>query len=289
MSYILFSDSGSNLPQRKLRELDIHIIPFTYEIDGETIVCAESPDGFDGHSFYDRLRNGAQTKTSLLNIEDFLQAFRPWVEEGHDVMYVGLSSGVSGTFQSSFLAAQELMEEFPERRIRVVDSKGAGLGTGILTCKAADYRNEGLSVDEAADRLEQDVMNLCEYFTVDDLMFLKRTGRVSGVTAAVGTMLQIKPLLRGDEEGKIVVCGKIRGRKKAIETLVAKYAEKVVSAETERVAISHGDCLEEAQILAEKIKEVAMPKELILSVHEPQTGTHVGPGMLAVFFFGNGR
>ena len=289
MSFILFSDSGSNLPQRKLRELDIHIIPFTYEIDGETIVCAESPDGFDGKSFYDRLRNGAKTKTSLLNIDDFLRAFRPWVEKGHDVMYVGLSSGVSGTFQSSFLAAQELMEEFPERKICVVDSKGAGLGTGILTCKAADYRNEGFSVTEAAERLREDVENLCEYFTVDDLMFLKRTGRVSGVTAAVGTVLQIKPLLRGDEEGRIVVCGKIRGRKRAIDTLVAKYAEKAVSAETERVAISHGDCLDEALLLAEKIKEVAKPKELILMIHEPQTGTHVGPGMLAVFFFGNGR
>ena len=289
MSFILFSDSGCNLPQRKLRELDIRVIRFTYEMDGETILCPESPDGFDGQTFYQRLKNGAETKTSLLNVDDFLSAFRPWVESGQDVLYVGLSSGVSGTYQSSVLAARELMAEFPERHIQCVDSKGAGLGTGILTCRAADYRSEGLDVNQAAERLRQDAENLCEFFTVDDLMFLKRTGRVSGITATLGSMLQIKPMLRGDEEGKIVVCGKIRGRKRAIADLAEKYAKRVVDAGAQRVAISHGNCLEEARLLAEKVKEIARPKELILSIHEPLTGTHVGPGMLALFFFGEGR
>ena len=289
MSYTLFVDSGSNLPARKLQELSIRVVPFHYELDGKLIRCPDYPDGFDGHSYYDRLRAGAVVKTSLINSSDFYDAFRPEVAAGSDVMYVGLSSGISGTVQSANLAAEQLMEEFPDRRVRIVDSMGAGLGAGLLACKAADYRDEGLDIDQAAIKLNYDRENLCEYFTVDDLMFLKRTGRVSGVTAAIGSMLQIKPMLRGDESGKIVVCGKIRGRKRAIAELTEIYAKKAVNPAAQRVAISHGDCLEEAQKLADKIREIASPRELILSMHEPLTGAHVGPGMLALFFFGDGR
>lgn len=289
MSYTLFVDSGSNLPARKLQELSIHVIPFSYELNGTLHTCPEYPDGFDGRHYYEQLRQGAVVKTSLISSGAFYDAFRPTVAAGSDLMYVGISSGISGTVQSALAAAEQLMDEFPARRVRVVDSMGAGLGTGILACRAADYQAEGLDIDRAVKQLEQDRLGLCEYFTVDNLMFLKRTGRVSGVTAAIGTMLQIKPMLRGDEDGKIVVCGKIRGRKRAITELTEIYAKKVVDAGNQRVAISHGDCLEEAQKLAEQIRAVAKPKELILSMHEPLTGAHVGPGMLAVFFFGDGR
>ena len=191
MSYTLFVDSGSNLPARKLQELSIRVIPFSYELNGELIPCPEYPDGFDGHNYYGQLRQGAVVKTSLISSGEFYDAFRPVAEAGSDVMYVGISSGISGTVQSALVAAQQLMEEFPARRVRVVDSMGAGLGTGILACRAADYREEGLDIDRAVEKLNQDRLNLCEYFTVDNLMFLKRTGRVSGVTAAIGTMLQI--------------------------------------------------------------------------------------------------
>lgn len=289
MSFVIFADSGCNLPQRKLAELSIEIIPFPYEMDGVSRLSPKYPDGFDGHSYYDSLRNGAVVHTSLINTDTFIANFRPFLEQGMDVMYVGISSGISGTIQAATIAAQQLMEEFPKRRVEVVDSMGAGLGTGILVCKGADYRAEDLSAEAAAARLRKDTENLCEYFTVDDLNFLKRTGRVSGVTAVIGSMLQIKPLLRGDESGHIVVCGKLRGRKRAVTELCALYREKVRNAGTQRVAISHGDCLEEAQQLADKIREIAPPKELILSMHEPLTGAHVGPGMLALFFLGEGR
>ncbi len=289
MTYSLFVDSGSNLPSRKLQELDIHVIPFPLEIDGTATVSPEYPDGFDGHQYYTRLKEGAIVRTSLINMDTYYRAFLPEVRAGRDVMYVGISSGISGTVQSASMAARQLMEEYPDRTVQIIDSMGAGLGTGILACRAADYRSDGLSAAQAAVKLRYDVENLCEYFTVDDLMFLRRTGRVSGVTAAIGSMLQIKPMLRGDETGKIVVCGKIRGRKRAIAELSAMYAKKVVNAAAQRVAISHGDCLEEAQRLADRIREIAAPRELILSVHEPSTGAHVGPGMLAVFFFGDGR
>ena len=289
MSFTIFVDSGSNLPQRKLSEFSLQVISFPLEINGQLMESPKYPDGFDGHQYYAGLKAGMEVHTSLINTDTFLRHFRPELEAGRDVMYVGISSGITGTIQSAHIAADLLAEEFPQRQIRIIDSKGAGLGTGILALKAADYRDSGLNAGQAAVKLEYDVENLCEYFTVDDLMFLKRTGRVSGVTAAIGTMLQIKPMLRGDEEGHIVVCGKIRGRKRAIDTLAGVYEKKVVNAGAQRVAISHGDCLEEAQLLAKRLREIAPPKELILSMHEPLTGAHVGPGMLSIFFFGAGR
>ena len=289
MSFSLIVDSGSNLPQRKLKEHNIQVLSFPFVVDGQPTESPKYPDGFDGHSFYTRLKAGMTVTTSLINTDAFLRAFRAEAEAGRDVMYVGISSGITGTVQAARIAAAEVMEEFPDRTVEVVDSKGAGLGTGILALRATDYRAEGLTVTQAAIKLRYDAENLCEYFTVDDLHFLRRTGRLSGAAAAIGTMLQIKPMLRGDEEGHIVVCGKIRGRKKAIDELAAIYKKKVVDAARQRIAISHGDCLEEALRLAQRLKEIAMPKELILSMHEPLTGSHVGPGMLSIFFFGAGR
>jgi len=205
------------------------------------------------------------------------------------VIYVGMSSGISGTYNAAKMAAKELMEEFSGRKVYTVDSRGAGMGTGLLTLMAGDLREAGKSVDETHQELLAAADNLCEYFTVDDLMFLNRTGRLSGAGALVGTMLNIKPILRGDEEGHIVTSQKIRGRKKAVETLAKIYAERVVEPGNQRVGITHGDCPEEAQLLAERICAAAKPKELLVCPHEPFTGSHVGPGMLAVFFFGKGR
>ncbi|MCD7754815.1 MAG: DegV family protein [Firmicutes bacterium] len=200
-----------------------------------------------------------------------------------------MSSGISGTYQAAVLAAQELQEAYPGRTVRAVDSKGAGLGTGLLTLRAADLRDEGLSAVQAADTLDGEVQNLCQYFTVDDLMFLRGTGRLSTTGALMGTLLGVKPILWGDETGHIVVHSKCRGRKKSVETLAQIYARKAVSPGTRRVAISHGDCPEDAQALADLIRAAAAPGELIICPHEPFTGSHVGPGMLGLFFFGDGR
>ena len=289
MSFVVFTDGCSNLPGSVLNRYQIHTLPFTYTINEKQIVYNGDIDSFDAHAHYDLLRAGEMIKTSLANTQQFVDHFRPALESGKDVLYIGMSSGISGTYQASSIAAAELMEEFPGHRVRTVDSLGAGLGTGLLTILAAELRDEGKTVDEAADTLDQKRMDLCEFFTVDDLMFLRRTGRLSTTGALVGTMLNIKPILRGDEEGHIVVCQKCRGRKKAVETLAQLYQTRVVNAENQIVAISHGDCLEEAQALADKIRAIAPPKELIFCPHEPVTGSHVGPGMLAVFFFGEGR
>ena len=289
MSYTVFTDGCSNLPNSLLQELDIRVLPCSYTLDGEPGVFDGNLDAFDSHGYYDKLRAGAVMKTSLLNSQLFMEHFRPELTKGNDVVYVGLSSGVSGTLQAARIAAEELQEAFPERTVRVVDSLGAGFGPGLLACRAADLRNEGKTAAEAGELLDKEVMHLLQIFTVDDLNFLKRTGRVSGATAAIGTILNIKPILWGDPTGHIVALSKCRGRKRAIEAIVDIYRNRAIDAQNQRVAISHGDCLEEAQLLADKICEICKPKELIICPHEPFTGAHVGPGMLALFFFGEER
>lgn len=289
MSFVVFTDGCSNLPGTVLNRYRIRTVPFTYTINEKQIVYSGDIETFDARAHYELLRSGEMIKTSLANSQQFMDNFRPVLEEGQDVIYIGMSSGISGTYQAASIAAAELMGEFPGRRVRTVDSLGAGFGPGLLTILAAQLRDEGKTVDETADFLDIKKMDLCEFFTVDDLMFLRRTGRLSTTGALAGTMLGIKPILRGDEEGHIVTCHKCRGRKKAVDTLAQLYQTRVVDAENQIVAVSHGDCEEEARALADRICAIAKPKELIFCPHEPVTGSHVGPGMLALFFFGKGR
>lgn len=289
MSFTIFVDGSSNLPGRLLRELGIEILPCTYSMDGVPSTYDGSLDSFDAHGYYEMLRQGGRVQTSLLNTQLFLDSFRPVLERGEDAVYFSMSSGISGTCQAARMAAQELLEEFPERTVRVVDSLGSGFGTGLMACKAADLRAAGKTAAETADIMDADAQNTLQFFTVDDLNFLKRTGRVSGATAMIGTVLNIKPVLWGDPTGHITARSKHRGRKKAMASIVEEYRSRVEDAENQRVAISHGDCPEDAQALADMICAVAKPKELIIAPHEPFTGAHVGPGMLALFFHGKKR
>lgn len=289
MSFKIFTDSSANLPGSKLSENGIEVIPFVYELDGRFFRCEKNIDNFNYKEYYDMLRNKAHIKTSLINVQQFCDEMAPFLEKGKDVIYVGLSSGVSGTIQAARVAARMLTEDFPERRIRIFDTRAAGLGVGLTACKASEIRDMGGDIDHTMLELKAYSDRLCQYFTVDDIMFLKRGGRVSGVTAAVGTVLNIKPILRGDDEGHIVSCGKARGRIKALEALAETYQKKIRDAENQIVAISHGDCAEEAQRLADIICDIAKPRELLVLPHEPFTGAHVGPGMLALFYEGNSR
>lgn len=289
MSLEIFTDSAANIPAEKVRALDIHVVPCSYEHEGKIIHCALTPEEFDGHEFYDLLRNKAHMRTSMTNTHEFESYFGEALERGSDILYISISNGISGTYNAARIAAEELREKYSERRIETFDSMGAGLGIGLLVMRAAGYRAQGMSLDEILSKLDADRAGLCEYFTVDDLMHLSRGGRVSEIAAVMGTVLNIKPLLRGDEEGKIVVYSKLRGRKKAIAAIAKEYKEKVVDPQNQTIAISHGDCLEDAQKLAGMIMEIAPPKELIISMHEPYTGIHVGPGMLSLFFIGSSR
>ncbi len=286
-SFVILTDAFSNLPGYLLKSLDIEIMPCTYYVDGEPVDYNGDIETFDSRRYYDGLREGKVVTTALVNVQSFLSYFRRYLEQGRDVLYVGLSSGVSGTFQAATMAAEELLEEFPGRKIRTVDSLGASLGVGVLTCRGADLRAEGKTLDETADALEQAKMGLCQFFTVGTLEYLRRSGRISTVTAAIGSMLNIKPLLYGDYEGHIVSCAKHRGRRKVIDAIVEKF-QKLAVAGT-RIAISHGDCLEEAQALADRVRGLGATGEIVLCPHEPFTGSHVGPGMLALYFFGTAR
>ena len=287
MSFVVFTDGSANMPASKLEE--ITLLPCTYTVEGVQKEYLGDVDSFDAHAYYEQLRNGCKITTSLLNTHLFLEHFRQVLEQGQDVIYIAMSSGISGTYQAAVMAKEELEEEFPDRFVHIVDSRGCGFGSGLLAIRAAQLSKEGVPVRQAAALVDADVPHMCQYFTVDDLNFLKRSGRVSGATAMIGTVLNIKPILYGTEDGHIVSCGKVRGRKKAIEALVDMYAQKQVDAQDRLVAISHGDCLEDAEILAQRIRETAEPKELIIVPHEPFSGAHVGPGMLAVFFYGKER
>lgn len=287
MSFTVFADGSANLPGQLLE--GIVLLPCTYNVEGVQHTYLGDVDHFDGHSYYESLRQGKKITTSLLNSHLFLTRFRSCLERGEDVIYVSMSSGISGTCHAARIAAQELSEEFPDRTVHIVDSLGCGFGSGLLAVRAAELSRQGLSAAEAGRILDDEVPHMCQYFTVDDLNFLKRSGRVSGATAMIGTVLNIKPILYGNAEGHIVACGKVRGRKKAMEALVEKFTQKALDTENHIVAISHGDCPEEAQALADAVTAIAKPRQLIICQHEPFSGAHVGPGMLALFFYGTSR
>lgn len=287
MSFAVFADGSANLPGSMLA--GISLLPCTYTAGDQVITYHGNVDAFNGKEYYDTLRSGAVIKTSLLNTQLFLDHFGPVLKSGQDVIYISMSSGISGTYQAATIAAGELLEEYPDRTLRIIDSHGCGFGSGLLAYHGAQLSREGYSAKEAADILDGEVPHMCQYFTVDDLNFLKRTGRISGASAMIGSVLNIKPLLYGTTDGHIVACAKCRGRKKAIEAMVEKYREKAVDPQHRVVCISHGDCEKDALLLAEKIRAVAEPGQLVICQHEPFSGAHVGPGMLALFFYGTER
>ena len=287
MTFAVFADGTANLPGPLLK--GITLLPSEYTIDGVPSVYSGDIEHFDVHSYYESLRGGVVVKTSLLNSALFMTHFEPLLKDGTDIVYVAMSSGISGTYNAARTAAQQLMEEYPERFVHIVDSHGCGFGNGMLAIKAAELSRENIPVREAAQILDDMVPHCCQYFTVDDLNFLKRTGRVSGATALIGTTLNIKPILYGDHTGHIVSCAKCRGRKKSIQMLADKYHEKHMNLANPTVFISHGDCLADAERLKELILAETPDANVVVCPHEPFSGAHVGPGMLGLFFLGKER
>ena len=287
MSFAVFADGSANLPKSMLE--GISLLPCDYTVDGEPYTYWGDVDSFDAHSFYEGLRNGTVVRTTLLNTSLFLSRFAPILTQGIDIIYISMSSGISGTYNAARIAAQELMDLYSGRFVHIVDSLGCGFGNGLLAVQAAKLSREGVSAREAAAILDEEVPHTCQYFTVDDLNFLKNTGRVSGMSAKIGTVLNIKPILFGDKTGHIISCAKVRGRAKAIETLVKKYEEKRVRSGEQTICISHGDCLQDAEKLASLVREITPEVPITICQHEPFSGAHVGPGMLGLFFRGTER
>ena len=284
--YLVISDTSANIDIDVLRERNIRIIPFTYYYNGADCTCTDT-SAFDGSAFYAAMRSGTRVSTSQIPPQRYVDFFTPFLEEGSDILFVSMSSGISSSYNSAMIAASELKEDFPKRSIRLVDSLGASLGEGLLALKAADFRDEGVSLEDAADRLMELRHSMCNMFTVDDLNYLRMTGRLSRISTTVGSVLNIKPLLKGDTEGKIVCFHRARGRKKAIAELAAYYKRYVQNAEKQTVGIAHADCEDDARQLAGLLNAVNPPKDIMTVMYEPVTGSHVGPGTLALFFLGD--
>ena len=284
--YQIITDSGCDLPKDKLNQLGVKLVPLTVNFRGESL--EDSVD--EGiKALYDGFRAGEAATTSAINPTGWAAAMEPVLQEGKDVLVIAFSSGLSTTYQSAVIAASELQENYPQRQIKVVDSLCASLGQGLLVWYACQKQSQGLSLPDLAAWLEENRMHLCHWFTVDDLMYLKRGGRVSATTALLGTMLNIKPVLHVDNEGHLINVAKTRGRKAAIDALAAKAVQQGLPGQNELMYICHGDCLEDAEYLAKKLKETTEVKEVFIGYTGAVIGSHSGPGTLALFFLGSQR
>jgi DegV family protein with EDD domain len=285
-NYRIITDSCSDLTQELIQTLDITVAPLSLLFKGE--VRTDSV-GDDIKEVYEALRQGETASTSALNPDQWASYMEPALQAGEDVLVLAFSSGLSTTYQSAVIAATDLEEKYPQRKIRVVDTLCASLGQGLLVYHVCKKRDEGMELDALAKWVEDNKLNLCHWFTVDDLMYLKRGGRVSAATALVGTVLQIKPVLHVDNEGHLINVGKARGRKASIENLAKKMAETALPGENDYAMICHGDCIADAEYLAKLIKERCGVKEVFIGYTGSVIGSHSGPGTLALFYLGTHR
>lgn len=280
----IFTDTAANLPSEILQSYGIEFVPLSYSVNGESAVQTAMKD-FDGKTFYGAMRNGAEVQTSMANMNIFLDPFRRALERGEDVLYIGISGGISGTSHAAYLAAEELKKQYPDRKIVTINSLAASLGEGLQVIEAAEQAEKGASIEEIAEDLTARLQQMCQFFTVDDLKYLRKGGRISGMTAMVGSLLQIKPILRGDEEGKIVSCGKARGKKAALVNLALRYGELALD-KSAPIGIAHADDEEGTAFLIEELKKQGFSGKCLTVMYEPVTGAHVGPGTVALFFRG---
>ena len=293
MSFTILTDTSCNLPQHLVDEWGIEMIPLRYIVDGQPHSSYTDGKQADFHTFYEKLRSGALVTTSCVDMHDSLESFKRLLEAGQDVLYLGFSSGLSATYEVASAAARELAPQYPHRKIHCIDTLAASAGQGLFIAYVARMRAAGKSIDECADWAQEHRLNIMHWFTVDDLMFLKRGGRVSSVSAVFGTMLAIKPILHVAEDGTLKVVSKVQGRKKSIRALADKFLKNraPLPEGMERIIyISHGDCEEEAQALAKMIADgyddPAHPLDAPLVVYiDPVIGTHSGPGTLALFYY----
>ena len=286
MNFQIITDSCCDFPTPMYETLGLSFVPLSVEFRGET-----NDDRNDDSlkEMYDGLRSGQAAKTSAVNPSRWGEVIEPALAAGQDVLVLAFSSGLSTTYQAAVIAAEELGEKYPDRTIRVVDTLCASMGQGLLVWYACKKRDEGLSLDALYSWVMENRLHLCHWFTVDDLMYLKRGGRISAATALVGTMLQIKPLLHVDDEGHLISMSKARGRKAAIDALVRKAQELGAGYDNSTMFISHGDCREDAEYLARQLKEKCGVKEVVISYVGAVIGSHSGPGTLALFFLGSHR
>lgn len=285
--YIVFTDSCCDLKPELLQQWGVHYANMTFTFDGESREYTDAD--ISNKEFYDRMRQGACAKTAAINASSFACAFAPILEEGKDILYVAFSSGLSTTVNSAHMAAEELKETYPDRKIVIVDTLAASAGGGLMVYMAVTRKNQGASLEENAEYLTSLIPQHCIWFTVDDLEYLKRGGRVSPLVAFAGGLLGIKPVLQMDDEGHLIKVSTARGRKKAIEALAQKYAELSYEQKDTPIFISHAQCEEEAKQLAQLLKQRHGAEVTLITEIGPVIGAHSGPGTIALFFIGKHR
>ena len=287
--YVLMTDSCCDLTDSMARELELEVLPLTMHMDGQNYPNDLAGTAISNEEFYKRIRAGKLATTSAANVGQFQDAMRKVLERGKDIVCVCFSSALSTTYQSAVIAANDLRSEFPEAEIFVVDSLSASLGEGLLLYLAVQQKRAGLSAAELAAWVEENRRSICHWFTVDDLNFLKRGGRVSATTAFVGTMLSIKPIMHTSDEGKLVPVGKARGRKAALKALLDSIERLAIRPEEQTMFICHADCEEEARAVARQIKDRFGKKTIHINYIGPVIGSHTGPNTMGIFFIGTKR
>ncbi len=282
-NYVLITDSASDLPSEIAENLEVEILPMKYMVNDTPCVDKD----FDMENFYNLLRGKALSLTSQTNVEEFSNYFSRYLESGKDILYVGFPLSLSGMNNSARIAARELSEKYPERKIIVIDSVSASIGQGLLVYYAALKKKSGATIDEVADFVNDNKLKFCHWFTVDDLYFLKRGGRISQATAVVGSILNVKPLLSMNDEGKLYVFDKIRGKKKVLDLMSSKIEN--LNSDYKKVFVGHANCLDDAKYVAEKISAENPSLDVTITHLGPIIGTHTGPGTVALAFVGNSR
>lgn len=286
MPFSIFTDSSANLTKETLAALNVIVISLTYEVNGKEHLCYDPNVEFDGELFYSKLKNpDYHVRTSMINSERFRIAFEQELSADRDVLYIAMSSMISGTYQAAMSAREELLSVYPKRTISVVDTRAASLGEGLIVCHAALMREDGKTIEEITAWAEEASKLVRQHFMVDDLQFLSRGGRISGTVAFIGSMLQIKPLLRGDE-GRIVSDRNVPGRKMALRALADIFDKTAIDVQSQTIGIAHGGCEQDALKLRDLIAEKHHVEDFMIVCYEPGTGAHVGPGTVALFFFG---
>ncbi|MBO5203860.1 MAG: DegV family protein [Clostridia bacterium] len=282
--YVILTDSGTDLSAQVAKELDLKVLDLMVIMEGGE----PTPNSaVDPKEFYDFLRAKKMATTSAINTETFTETMEEIIKEGKDVIYLGFSSGLSNTFNAGRLAVEELSEKYPDSKLYAVDTLCASRGQGMLVYLAAKKKQAGATIEELRDYVEENKLHLCHWFTVDDLMFLKRGGRVSAATAVMGTMLHIKPVMHVDNAGKLIKMGTARGRRASVDAIFDKMKGSII--DTETMFICHGDCIDDANYLAERAKTELGIKEVFIDYTGVVIGSHSGPGTLAVFYLGTER
>ncbi len=287
--YVILTDSSCDLSAELAEQLGVEVLPLTVEIEGKRYHNYLDGREIGFAEFYAKLRSGIPATTAAVNVGEFTDKMEPILQAGKDILIPAFSSGLSTTYNSAAIAAADLSERYPDRKIYVVDTLAASLGQGLLVYLAAQKKAAGASIEEVRDWLEENKLHLCHWFTVDDLNHLKRGGRVSATTALLGTMLSIKPVMHVDDEGHLINVGKARGRLASLKAMVDKMAETAIEPASQTVFISHGDCPEDAEKVAQMVRERFGVKDVVINYVGPVIGAHSGPGTLALFFLGTHR